>query len=308
VESIEVIVMLLGPALLQVYDATKLMNLTMTLLQNKAPCQEEDDDEEEDDEQTDHDHVLIDNVADLIGAYAKALGDAFVTFFDGFFNVLKTYMSGTRPANDRSMAIGCCADCITSFDSPEIVTKYFRELIDTLKLGLADGSYNIRRNSAFCMGILCEGSKGAMADRYPELLQSVSPLFEPVPNTDGAAMDNAASAVCRMIKSSPTGVPLSQVLPVVLNALPLKVDMSENELVYEVLVSLIKMQAPDALSSLPQMLGVFASALQENSKVDDEVKEKLKGAVKETMVAIPDQMNAAISALPADIQNFYRQI
>ncbi|CAM9168382.1 unnamed protein product, partial [Heterosigma akashiwo] len=46
--AVEVILGILGPSLLQAFDATKLMNLTMQLLNQQTPCQEATDDEDED--------------------------------------------------------------------------------------------------------------------------------------------------------------------------------------------------------------------------------------------------------------------
>lgn len=68
-------------------------------------------------------------------------------------------------------------------------------------------------------------------------------------------VDNAAAAVARFIMAAPAAVPMEQVLPVFLSALPLKADRSENEAVYTCILGLIHMRHPVALGSLDAILG-----------------------------------------------------
>ena len=94
-----------------------------------------------------------------------------------------------------------------------------------------------------------------------------------------ACVDNAAAAVARMIMASPTHVPMSQVLPVFLRALPLKTDMTENETVYKCLLGLLQMNHPDAVSQKAELKRIFTEASQEGSQVSEELRAKLKGAL-----------------------------
>ena len=57
-----------------------------------------------------------------------------------------------------------------------------------------------------------------------------------------ACVDNAVAAVARMIMYGPAGgIPLGQVLPVMLAALPLETDFTENDTVYNCLLGLLSM-------------------------------------------------------------------
>ena len=90
---------------------------------------------------------------------------------------------------------------------------------------------------------------------YLELLQALHPLFSLTSKgTEGGVVDNAAAAVARMIMAVPTAVPMEQVLPVLLSALPLKTDRSENESVYTCLLGLIHLRHPEAMRSLDAIL------------------------------------------------------
>lgn len=95
----------------------------------------------------------------------------------------------------------------------------------------------------------------AIVPYYLEILQALHPLFQLTgKGTEGGVVDNAAAAVARMIMAAPAAVPMEQVLPVLLSALPLKADRSENEAVYTCLLGLIHMRHPEVLRQLEAVL------------------------------------------------------
>jgi hypothetical protein len=115
-----------------------------------------------------------------------------------------------------------------------------------------------------------------------EVLQALHPLFNPTQEEGSNEMvDNAAAAVARMIMATPTVVPMAAVLPVflqvrshsldsvascldaddkhgvplLLQALPLKADMCENETVYKCLLTLLQHGVPEIVPHVPAILG-----------------------------------------------------
>lgn len=68
-------------------------------------------------------------------------------------------------------------------------------------------------------------------------------------------------------------IPLPQVLPVMLAALPLRSDVSEGHNVYSCLVDLVRSSDPSALAILPQILSAFGQTLLPDSKQTSDVKE-----------------------------------
>ena len=93
---------------------------------------------------------------------------------------------------------------------------------------------------------------------YLELLQALHPLFSLTSKgTEGGVVDNAAAAVARMIMAAPAAVPMDQVLPVFLSALPLKSDRSENEAVYTCLLGLVHLKHPEALRLLDSIMSEY---------------------------------------------------
>ena len=149
--------------------------------------------------------------------------------------------------------------------------------------GLADEDDNVKRNSVFCAGVCCEHLRERAAADYPTILHGIWPIFSLDASTGddsvAACMDNAAAAVARMIMACQTHVPLAQVLPSFLRALPLKTDMTENETVYTCILGLLQMSQPDIVAHTHEVQRIFREACGASSQLDDETKAKLSSAL-----------------------------
>lgn len=78
-----------------------------------------------------------------------------------------------------------------------------------------------RQNAAYCSGLLVEASPQHAAPHMPQLLAALHNMFRA--EEAAGAQDNAVGAVGRIMTALPQALPLQQVLPVLLGALPLKV-------------------------------------------------------------------------------------
>ncbi|CAM9930356.1 unnamed protein product, partial [Sphacelaria rigidula] len=229
---------------------------TVCLLNAQGPCFRPGmvDDAGVGDEEDDEDDDTIDgNVAnascDLVGAFAKVFGPSFTDSFDVFLPSVLRYAKGSRPASDRAMAVGCLAEVFECIGPA--CAKYINHALPLIKRSLVDANAGVRRNAAFCAGTLAQGGGDAIVPHYLDILQALHPLFQlSGKGVEGGVVDNAAAAVARMIMAAPAAVPMDQVLPVLLSALPLKADRSENEAVYTCLLGLIHMRHPEVLARL----------------------------------------------------------
>ncbi|CAM9263097.1 unnamed protein product [Choristocarpus tenellus] len=297
---------MVGPAAI-LFKMNEVMSVTNQLLQEKGPCFGRfEEDEEEEDAEDDEDNVGDGNVAyaccDLIGAYARVIGPSFSEFFDVFLPGVLKYARGARPATDRAMAVGCFAEVFESIDGNCV--KYVGHVLPLIKTGLADSNAGVRRNAAFCAGTLAQGGGEAVIPYYQELLQALHPMFAlTARGTEAGVVDNAAAAVARMIMAAPAAIPMAQVLPVMISALPLKSDQSENESVYTCLLGLLNMKHPEALQLLDSILGVIAQALAPGSKVQDEIQATLVSKLQALAGELGDMLNTAIEKLPAEAKH-----
>lgn len=268
---------LCGPhALLPV--ANDCLTNTHALLTKTAPCQISEDylgEVPEDDD--DHD-VVTQAACDLVGGFCRVMGAQFTQYLPQFLPAVCEYAKSSRPPRDRSMAIGWLSEVAQELEI-NIFDYWQTFFLPATLAGLGDPSEEVKRNAAFCAGVCCEVLKERITGDYQQILQGLEPLFGMDSSTGestAACVDNAAACVARMIMAQPASIPMSQVLPPFLRLLPLKTDMTENETVYNCLLGLIQMNHPEALAQKAELRRIFNAATSSESKVDDEVKKKLR--------------------------------
>lgn len=278
--SVQKVIETCGPHSLSII-ANECLEMVHNLLIKTAPCQIlEDVEEVYDDEDDDHDSFMT-SVCDLVGGLCRVMGVHFSQFFPQFLPAICNYAKSSRPVSDRAMAIGCLGEIAEELEVG-IKDVWKNIFVPAIYAGLNDEDYSVRRNAAFCAGVCCAGLGEFAIPEYGQILQAVGNLFtidSEISDSSAAAVDNACACVSRMIMVSPTNVPLSQVLPVILSKLPLKNDMTENETVYTCLLGLLQMNNSDALALKDDFKRVFLQAIGEDSQVDDDIKEKIKSAL-----------------------------
>lgn len=279
-EGIQSVIELCGPhAFLPIAD--QCMTDAYGLLTKTAPCQVADDLYGEIPEDDD-DHDLVTQAAcDLVGGFCRVLGAQFAQYLPQFLPAVCDYAKSSRPPRDRSMAIGWLSEVAQELEGA-IFEHWQSVFLPAVLAGLGDPFEDVKRNAAFCAGVCCEHLRDRIADAYPQILTALEPLFR-IDASSGesaaACVDNAAACVARMIMASPAHLPMPQVLPALLQLLPLKTDMSENETIYTCLLGLLQMNQPDALAQKQQFRRIFTEATATDSQVEPEIQEKLKQAL-----------------------------
>lgn len=94
----------------------------------------------------------------------------------------------------------------------------------------------------FAVGVLCENSDDVakIKGSYNAIMGKLAPVLDPGATASLRMLDNAAGCVSRMIKRHPDAVPLADVLPRLLELLPVKEDYEENAPAFTVIVELCK--------------------------------------------------------------------
>jgi importin-4 len=284
-----------------------IMNNILLLLKEKAKCQTvltQDDDDEED---GDHDSLITDAVCDVIATLAKVIGENFMEYFQAFSKFLVKYTKANRIHSDRSMAIGCFGEVIGEI-GPAAGEQYAKSLFPILKAGCADPMETVRRNSAYTIGVLCQNAPEATGPMYLQMLQWLYPLCvrssdEVVSDAGGADIDNALAAVARMIMvAGPSAIPLEQVLPVMLNAMPLRSDFGEGVAIFNCFCGLATDGDASMLANLPQALVAFSQVLSEDLQYNDETKTIVVSGLKHLAGGAHQQvLQNAISQVPEEV-------
>jgi len=103
-------------------------------------------------------------------------------------------------------------------------------------LNLKDDS-SLIRNTCYLLGVFCENAGSIVSTQYNEYLALVYPAF--TANLDQGTLDNAVACLGRMMIGSIQSIPLSNVLPVWFQNLPLKDDFEEVKTIVRTIAHLL---------------------------------------------------------------------
>ncbi|TBU45281.1 ARM repeat-containing protein [Dichomitus squalens] len=267
----------IGPAFVE-NRIELIAKIAIQVLEQKAICQQDpdqDEAEEAPEDSAEYDSILISSAGDLVAALATALGPDFVSGYEKFAPLITKYYKKNRSLSDRSSAIGTLSEIIGGMKSA--VTPYTQELIDLFYRALSDEEPEVQCNAAFATGLLIEYSNVDLSPQYLTILGALRPIFEVPADAPAAklnARDNAVGAVARMIVKNTAALPLDQVLPVFLSALPLRNDYLENRPVFRAVFHLFNTQPAVLHPHLDKLLHVFAFVLDPTGpdQVGDEIR------------------------------------
>ncbi|KAG0766238.1 hypothetical protein G6F33_004240 [Rhizopus arrhizus] len=269
-------------------------NNLLEIYQKKSLCQQafEEGDVDEEEEDLESEALLISSAGDLVAALCETVGPNFTPSFEIYLPFILKYYKPTKGQTERSMAVGCLGECIGGIKSA--VTPHTERLLQVFVKACGDEDELVRSNAAFALGCLTIHTQVDLSAHYGQLLTALSPLFsnQTLPNTT----DNAAGAVARMIIAHPEAVPFDQVLPVFVNALPLKADYEENEPVFECLFKLFSANNSFVFNNLPQFLHVFTQVLSDNEQLKEGTRNHLIELIRALNSQRPD-LNIASSEL-----------
>lgn len=265
---------------------------------HKLACQDGDT-SEEDEEQAEFDLMLIESAGDVLPAMAKILGgEMFLPFFRSFLVDLLKRLKETSSVAERSFAVGTLAEILLACG--QVSVNFIDPLYPLFMKMIKDEDEEVRSNSVFALGVLLANSGDKLFQHYTEVLKVLFALLSKESNP--RVMDNICAATCRMIMTNKSALPLQQVLPVIVQCLPLKEDFEENENVFNCLLHLystdiqaVKVHIPRIIGSISQVLGT--------EHVKPELQATLVHFVKDVSVSYPEDFQAIRNSLPEENVN-----
>lgn len=201
-------------------------------------------------ELSEYDWLLVDTVLDVVIALATSLGETFGQLWKIFEKPIVKLASSSE-AIERAASVGVIAECIRGMGNQ--VTPFTTSLLRLLLHRMNDEDPETKSNAAFATGLLVQNTNnnGEILNAFNTILAKLEPLFE---MHKARAVDNAAGCVSRMIMKHQEHVPLGVVLPALLQLLPLKEDVEENEPIYTMIVRLCTPFHFSYLPVLPDIL------------------------------------------------------
>lgn len=175
------------------------------------------------------------------------------------------------------------------------ITSYTPQLLELGLRGLADGDAEVQSNAAFLVGTLATSSGTDLSGQYRQMLSALQPLF----NVSGdkketiRARDNACGAIARMMLKNQAAVPVDQVLPPVIAALPLQQDFEPYTNLFEVFFRLASENNATLIGHLDQLTAVFADVLAKQKSAKNEAAQPLAAPTHARLLEL-------VRALPGD--------
>jgi hypothetical protein len=147
---------------------------------------------------------------------------------------------------------------------------------------LQDEDPETKSNAAFGTGLLCSNSTDKdIVSNYGPILQILEPVLDAnnakaTDDSRARLVDNAAGCLARMIKAHPEAIPLPQVLPRLVELLPLRNDFRENEPVFDMIIAMFQAQEPTIQGLTGQLLPVLEAVMgPPEDQISDETRSKL---------------------------------
>ncbi|KXX82719.1 putative importin subunit beta-4 [Madurella mycetomatis] len=270
-----------GPAILAQEDMVKDVVTTLTTIITRShPCQQDlgdEDDEQEVEGSSEYDWLVIDTALDAIIGLAVALGPGFAELWKIFERPILKFAASESENIERSTGVGVIAECAANMESA--VTPYTGKLLTLLLKRLSDTDPDTKSNAAYATGQLIYNSTDGNTyfPHYNTILQKLESMLQ---IQEARVKDNAAGCLSRMIIAHPDRVPIAEVLPAMVDLLPLKDDYEENSPVYECLLKLYEQSEPTIQQLTPKLIPVLESVLSPPAEqLDDEAREIVRKIV-----------------------------
>eukprot|EP00878_Enallax_costatus_P019883 GHUV01020993.1.p1 GENE.GHUV01020993.1~~GHUV01020993.1.p1 ORF type:complete len:804 (+),score=291.15 GHUV01020993.1:1449-3860(+) len=286
-------------------------NMAKALLENKAMCQEAEDDDEEgdagdDEELAAEDEELLAAAADLLPALALSMGqDAYAPVFRSLHvEPLIARLKPQQPIALRAIAAGAVAEVAEKLGArmapvvPTLLPLLLRELQSSDDIN--------RQNAAYCSGLLVQASPEQATPFMPQLLTALHNMFRP--EEAAGAQDNAVGAVGRIMTAVPQALPLGQVLPVLLGAMPLKEDLNETTPAVNAVCTLLMADRLTELQQhVPQIIQVFGQVAAQVT-CPMEARSMVARTLMQLQAKYPEHMRPLLSQLPSEQQTALQQL
>lgn len=271
----------------------------LSIITKRHPCQQDLGDEDDGDileESSEYDWLLIETAMEVITCLSVALGPAFGELWKAFEKPVVKYAS-SHEAVERSAAVGTIAECIGNMEAA--CTPYTTDLLKLLVHRLSDEDPETKSNAVYGIGLLCEKttSDAEILGQLPTIFSKIEPLLDS--QNQARLLDNTAGCVSRFISKHPDKMPIAEVLPRLLQLLPLREDYEENKPIFSMIVKLCKLifschavrviandgvdqaNEPTIQQATPTLMPVFEKVLgPPEDQLEDETRAQLVELVK----------------------------
>ena len=326
-KSIGTIANIVGPSAIKREFLEQIKVALGTLFSGRAACQKRTDIEERD---TDQDFVQIYfDTTDLFMDLSIPFGAAYQPFFEDMLPLFLKKMGEDDSLPYREGAMGTIAETLRNMDNSAPYLAKLMPLITKATQQHLDKGEGLRRNAAYCIGVIAQTGDIAILPHLGKLAVLLKPLL----SEKSSCSNNAAGSLARIILHGlhhKQTLPYPEMLKGILAAMPINSDYEPLspicDAVIEILNSVQKdptaspsknilSLTPVIVSKLGPMLAQSAinrkrrkdrsaplSENQESKILDDEIENQLGDLLRSMYRRYQTQLQPALDALPEDIR------
>lgn len=269
----------------------------LSIITKRHPCQQDigdEDDGEVLDESSEYDWLVIETALEVVTCLSVALGPSFAELWKAFEKPVLKYAS-SQESMERTAAVGTIAECIGNM--AEACTPYTTALLKLLMHRLSDEDADTKSNAVYGIGLLCEKTTndGEVLKSLPAIFSKLEPLLDA--KDQPRLLDNTAGCVSRFISKHGDKIPIAEVLPRLVELLPLREDYEENKPIFSMMVKLCRSppfvasftadqcldqaNEPTIQQLTPSLMPVFEKVLSPpEEQLEDETRSQLVELVK----------------------------
>ncbi|GJQ87137.1 hypothetical protein Trydic_g23982 [Trypoxylus dichotomus] len=279
-----------------------IMNCVIDLLTQKTTCQDTDTggmgDTGEDEPESEQTELLLECAGDVIPKFGNAMTpDEFVLYFPNILQLLTIRTKKTSSVSQRSFAYGTLAECMKPLGV--YVQKFVPQLMQLWVNGAKDANDDVRNNSVFGLGEMILYGKDCIFPHYNDILQGLSAIL--AKESHAGTVDNICSAMSKLIIVNPTGVPLQQMFPALMQHLPLKVDFLENKAIVSCFLALYQQGNPILKEQLENVIKIVVHIYHKKETSNEETENLVKDFLKTINRDFPQEFAGIVSSLGEEV-------
>ena len=306
--------------------------LCLRVLEGRAVCQEDADDDvdfrsdpglrdsgetpsdEDEDEEAELGVVVLEGCAELLPALVAVAGANAAAAFEPHFAALARRVGPSRPEGQRSVAYATLVEMVKALGAAPAVARVAPAALAGC-VGEMAGAHTagLRRNCAYCAGVLAELGGEAVAGQREALVAALCRLLAREggdgkwAEEDAGTRDNAAGAAARVLfaangavaRDARLGPPLMDAL---LAGVPLREDFEECASAYERGLAKLADLAAEVPAATERLGGVVAAAAR---VAGEAARNTLRGAPKDSKDSKTGPTSETLAVVAASVTRLH---
>lgn len=244
--------------------------------------------------------AVFDSACDFVVALAKHYGRSFPQFFSLLEGIIKHLTAEAEPSADdgserwRQDAVGALAEVVDASGVDSFSVGQVHILLVQAIRALSDPHLSTRCNGIYLTRLVA--CHPASLDWWNIILNNVVPLMA---YEDDQTQDNAVGCIAAMITANISHIPMAEVIPEVLNALPMRCDQTEATIVYNMLLSLLQNGNQDIFPHIPTAFKVLVETLG-TPVIADNTREQISEAVRHLWAQYSNELQPVLETFDED--------